>query len=537
MAEPFHSNADHPFGSARFAGPEEIARAGLFTREACSLLVGFIGNQPLFYSGLGGVLTVAGARSGKGRDLLVYNVCQGIHPETMLVLDIKTGELASISSNQTGDGKFCIYWNARKIANLPAHRINPLDYIQINNPSLVSDTKMFLENAMPPSGSSNSVYFEGRAKELAEGMVLTLVKMNGVLTYPDLYRVINLLIKGGDDWLDFAFEMNESGFDIAARVEEEIAAAREDSSGGFKGILGEITRAFACLSDPVLLKSLSPPYDFSFADLCKGEQTYNVYLMPDANHVEAWSAIIKSMFVAAQIYKSRAPSAPRQTWLLDELGQLGKFPLAVKAFTRDAGTGIRPWGVFQSVKQMRALAPDGDSPLPASAALQTWFGVRNEGTAAQLSRMMGREMLRNANTERIEAARHARDKAVMRIFSGGNPFAAAADLAHQARLAQIPNVVGRPLRTVDEVLGMPGDEMVVYADGVSHPILAGRIPYYEHPAMAGRYHPNLFFPPNDAVRVRLRNGRSIWRPVIEESVPGRFAHYPQYRDGTWSYIG
>ena len=41
--------------------------------------------------------------------------------------------------------------------------------------------------------------------------------------------------------------------DIAERVEEEIAAARQDSSGGFKGVLGEITRAFACLSDPVLL--------------------------------------------------------------------------------------------------------------------------------------------------------------------------------------------------------------------------------------------------------------------------------------------
>ena len=222
-----------------------MAHAGLFARDANSLLVGFIGNQPLWYSGMGGVLSIAGPRSGKGRDLLLYNVCQGIHPETMLVLDIKGGELAAVSRNQTGDGKFCIYWNARRVNDLPAHRLNPLDYLDIENPSLVSDLKTFLENAMPSSGSPNSVYFEGRARELAEGMILTLVRMNSVLTYPDLYRVINLLIKGGDEWLDFAFEMNESGFDIAARVEEEIAAARQDSSGGFKGILGEITRAFA----------------------------------------------------------------------------------------------------------------------------------------------------------------------------------------------------------------------------------------------------------------------------------------------------
>ncbi|MDF1722140.1 MAG: type IV secretory system conjugative DNA transfer family protein [Minwuia sp.] len=531
------SNAFHPFGSSRVAEPKEIARGGLFTRDANSLLVGFIGNQPIWYSDLGGVVSIAGPRSGKGRDLLIYNCCQGIHPETMLLLDIKGGELAAVSQNQTGDRKFCIYWNALGVNGLPSHRINPLDYLNNENPSLVSDLKTFLENAMPPSGSANSVYFEGRARELTEGIVLTLVRLNGVLSYPDLYRVINALIIGGDAWLDFAFEMNESGYDIAVRVEEEIAAARQDSSGGFKGILGEITRAFACLFDPVLLESLSPPYDFSFADLCRSDQTYNVYLMPDANHVEAWSAVIKSMFVAAQIYKSRAPSAPRQTWLLDELGQLGKFPLAVKAFTRDAGTGIRPWGVFQSVKQMKAIAPDGDSLLLASAAVQTWFGVRDEGTASLLSRMMGNETLRYDNDERIEAARHARAAAVQRIMGGSNPFAAAADIAHQARLARIPNVVGRALRTTSEILGMPDNKMVVMADGVSHPIWADRYPYYDLPQMAGRYHPNPYFPPGDAVRVRTRSGGHAWRPVITAPVPPRFAHYPQYRDGTWSYIG
>jgi len=530
------NNQLHPFGSARFAGPEDAARAGLFQRDPNALLVGFMGPHPLWYSGMGGLITVAGPRSGKGRDLLVYNICQGIHAPTMLILDIKGGELAAISQNQTGDGKFCIYWNPRRLHGLAAHRINPLDYIHADNPFLVSDTKTFIENALPPSGSSNSIYFEGRARELVEGMSLTIVRRDGVLTYPALYRVINLLITGGEAWLDFAFEMSESGFDIAVRVEEEIAAARQDSSGGFKGILGEITRAFACLSDPILLDSISPPYDFSFADLCHSGQTYNVYLMPDANFVETWGAVIKSMFVAAQIYKSRAPAAPRQTWILDELGQLGRFPLAVKAFTRDAGTGIRPWGIFQSIKQMRALATDGDSILPASAALQTWFGVRDEDTASQLSRMIGNETLHYRDSQAIEAARHARMTAVQSIIRGGDPFAAAAEIAHQTQLARIPKTVGRPLRTADEILGMPDDRMVLFADGLSNPLWAERRAYYLQPQMAGRYHPNPYFRPDTHVQVMTRRG-PVWRPVITEAVPQAFAHYPQYSHGTWSRIG
>ena len=535
MSAPF-DNASQPFGSARFAGPEEASRAGLFTREPHSLLVGFMGNQPLWYSGLGGVLTIAGPRAGKGRDLLLYNICQGIHASTMIILDIKGGELAIVSQNQTGDRKFNVYWNPRKVGGLPAHRINPLDNINADNPFVISETKSFIENALPRSGAAQSVYFEGRAHEMVEGMSLTIVKRDRVLTYPALYETINLLVRGGDKWLDFAFEMAESGFDIAERVEDEIADARKDSSGGFKGILGEITRAFACLSDPVLLESVSPPFDFSFADLCKSDQTYNVYLMPDANFVETWGAVIKSMFVAAQVYKARSPSAPRQTWMLDELGQLGKFPLALKAFTRDAGTGIRPWGVFQSVKQMRALAPDGDTILPASAALQTWFGIRDEGTASHLSRMIGNETLHYADKHAIANVHHAKLKMVQTIMRGGNPFHAAFDLAHQTRLASIPKTVGRPLRTTDEILGMPDNKMVVFADGLSNPLWADRKAYYDQPQMAGRYHPNPFFPPETHVQVMTKRGPK-WRPVITEPVPRQFAHYPQYRDGTWSRIG
>ena len=530
-------NASRPFGSARFAGPEDIAHAGLYAASPHALLIGFDeDDRPLWYSGMAGLLTVAGARAGKLRDLLGYNICQGIHAPTMIILDIKGGELAAISRDQTRDGKFCIYWNPAGVGGLPRHRINPLDYLNRDNPRLVSHTKMFTENALPPSGSAGGVYFEGRARELTEAICLTLVERDGMLTYPALYEAINLLIAGGESWLDFAFEMSESGFPIAVRIEEEIAAARQDSSGGFKGILGEITRAFACLSDPILLESLSPPYDFSFADLMQGNQTYNVYLMPPADVVDAWAPVVRSQFVAAQIYKAAAPAAPRQTWIVDEAGQLGRFPLLVQAYTRDAGTGIRPWAFFQSAAQMKALAPNADSIIPSSAGVQTWFGIREEGTAALLSRMLGQETLRYVDEERAFAAAEARQKALADLLSGGDPAAAGIALAQSRRQARLPKLVGRSLRTLDELLHLPGDRQIVFADGLAHPVYARRKAYYDVPSMAGRFHPNPFHPPHDQVRVMTKRGPR-WRPVIDAPVPDAFAHYPQYADGTWSYIG
>ncbi len=258
--------------------------------------------------------------------------------------------------------------------------------------------------------------------------------------------------------------------------------------------------------------------------------------MPPGDMVEAWAPVLKSFFVNARTYKARAPAAPRQTWILDEIGNLGSFPLAVKLYTRDAGVGIRPWGFWQSTAQLSALGPGAEKIIPASSGLQNWFGIRDDDTAIALSRRMGYETLRYVDEQRLEAARHAKRKAVQSIFTGQDPFKAALEAQHQARMGDLPALKQRALMTQDEVLGLPPGKQIIYADGLAHPILADRIPYYELPFMAGRYHPNPYFPPEDRVRIMASRGPQ-WRPVITEPVPRAFAHYPQYQDGTWSRIG
>ena len=199
----FHDNETNRFGSAGFATEQDLRRAGMFTQQSHSLLTGFMGTRPIWYSGDGGLLLVAGARGGKLRDILAYNLCAGIHTPSMLVLDLK-GELAAVSQDQTADGKHCIYWNAGALHDLPQHRINPVDYIRMDSPSLVSDVKVLCHNLIPPSGNRQSDYFEGRAREFLEGIILTLVRLNGTLTLGQLYRVVNLIPGQGDAWLDFA---------------------------------------------------------------------------------------------------------------------------------------------------------------------------------------------------------------------------------------------------------------------------------------------------------------------------------------------
>src|SRR3546814_9440653 len=92
------------FGSAEFADERDIARAGLYEQTDDGLLVAFDGTRPLFEKGMGGLLKIAGARSGKLRDVQAYNICAGVCRQSMVILDMK-GELAAISQDQTPDRK------------------------------------------------------------------------------------------------------------------------------------------------------------------------------------------------------------------------------------------------------------------------------------------------------------------------------------------------------------------------------------------------------------------------------------------------
>lgn len=528
-----YGGAHSRFGTARTSHVRDFASAGMFAQNQTSLMVGFIGKRMVTYSGPGGAILVAGARAGKLRDCLGFSVCSGMHPGTMLILDVK-GELAAISLDQTPDRKHCIYWNPRGLHGLLRHRINPVGYIHADSPTLHADVKIFVENMIPLSGSAQSEFFELRAREFLEGICLTAARLHGELTFPDLYRIINLIPGGGDAWLDFAYEMHRSGITLSQRIEEEIAEARDDAGGGFRGIIGELFKSIAALSDPELMASVSPPFDFDLADLCSSDQRTNLYLMPPAEMIEAWSPVIKSICVAAMIHKSRSPSAPRQTWVIDEAAQLKKFPLLVSLYSIGAGIGIRPLAVFQSSYQMKALGPDADNIITASAALRCYFGVRDVETATTVSRMGGTQTYAYTDPEQMLRAEHARRQAAHAMLNGQDPVAAALQARHQQAEAALPRVQQRSLMTPDEVMTMRG-KAIIFADGLPGPGLVDRRPYYEQRFMAGRYHSNPYHPPLDRVRVKTLFGHA-WKRVIREPVPAAFAAYPQYQDGFWSRI-
>lgn len=531
-------NAANRFGSSQWATYRHLDAAGLFEPQPMSIFVGFFEGRPVYFHGPAGMTITAGARAGKMRDVLARNLMSGTCLHTVMMLDLK-GEGAYLSQDQTADGKYLAFWNPVGLHDLPQDRVNFLGHMQLDSPMVVSDVKVFWENMIATGQSRDGGYFKDRARQFGEAISLGIIEEIGELSFPALFGAIMLMPGGGDRWLDFAYGMSKSRFHLVRSIEAEIAEARGESGDGFRGIMGELLRSVACLSDPLLMQSVSPPYTMKMEDLVSGDQAWQFYLMPPAEFVSAWSPVIKSAFVAAMLLKSRAPAAPRMTFLLDECGQLGGengFPLVAKLYSYGAGIGIQPYGVFQSNSQMNGLGPGAKEIILSSSAATMMFALRGDyESCLDCSRRLGSQTLAYDDTMAQQRAAHARNQAMQSLISGGDPMQAAFSMSQHSFEQTHQTKQRRELRTVDEIMNMNSNVAYLFHEDVPFPIELERRPYWTSRELAGRYHPNPYHPPLDRVNIQTRWGQRS-RPVITGPVPQRFAHLPQYRDGIWSHV-
>lgn len=524
------------FGTARWATKSEVARAGYFRQTTSSLYALTAFGRPLWIpASIGSVCLVGGSQSGKGASFNVPNGCSGTLPNTSSIhLDFK-GEGAVTCQQKPPDNKGCIYFNPTGMHGMPQDRLNPYSFLVKGSPTLVSDAQIVSENLCPRTSNPQGAFFELRAQSFMSAIILAIVERDDVLTAPALYDAVNLIPGGGEAWVEFAYIMHSCGYDLSFNIEEEIAASRDDSSGGFRGVVAEILKAVSCLADPRLRAALSPPFSYTLDQLCDPTLPTQLWLMCPSESASLWAPIIKSIFVGAMIEKMRRPDAPRQVWFIDEAGQLGAFPLLIKLHTFAAGIGITVVSIFQSSRQMDSLGPNGRTIILSSAALQINFGIRDIEEAKRISDMLGVQTLKyDRRLNQAEAAMRRRE-IMQELIRGGDPFELNARLSHMDRASVHQHEERRHLRTPDEVLHGPEGEAFIFTDGVRYPILAQRKKYFESRMFAYRYHPNPFYPPTDRVQIQTRFGKR-WRRVIREPVPAKWAHLPQYRDGYWSRI-
>lgn len=530
-----------PHGTAQFTDFRGRKRAGLY-----GLYGAFIGTddagRECRSAQQSALCLVGGARSGKGNFGIKWAIDASIGdengPHHIINFDCKFQD-THVASLQVVQGRHHYCYDPRDRGGIRPSRMNPYAHLVGSSPTLIPDA--FLSSASwIPFTDPRAQYFEGMAQTINTAVLVTLARLNGSVTVPEVADKIAALGNATEEWLSFEYEISQQPEPEINQVAADLRKLREGNSdaGGFAGIKNELSRRYACMMDPQVREALSPPFDFCFSQLCEdNSHPTMVSIMEDLEYAEN-NSVVKALFTCALIFKRRAVSARPQFWLLNEVAAMGAWPLAESLATISAGYNIRTAYVVQSTEQFERLKKGASSVIPNSCGTVIYMGIRSVQQASLVSRQLGRQTLYYDDFAQQERARAAKSKAMHDlVFGQGDPIQAMMTAEHQDRLAHHQSRMGRDLRTINEVINEANNRAYVFMPGVlDNPFYAHVPQYWRVRTNAGRYHRDPFHSKPNRVEIATRWGQRH-REIITEPVPHRYADWPQYRDsGMWSYV-
>jgi type IV secretion system protein VirD4 len=482
------------------------------------------------------LITFAGSGSGKGRDVILHNVLA--HDGHFFVTDPK-GELAAVSLHSLhsrGKHGYCINPFNLHVGEpwfLPSHRVNPLDILKPDSPSLAADCRLIMEMMIPKTAKGGDSYWTDKPREWGQIVLLWMVRRYGAVTLPEFYKLFSSVYADLTAWNAICGEMRTFPNPDVQRVVGEMVTKREEAPKEFSGVLGTLFNALSFIGDPVLNECLKGG-DFSLSVVTSDYQPVNVYLIFPSDFMQMYAPFLRLMIGVAMLYKSRAPASPPVVFLVDEAAQLGYFEALQRCYGIGRGAGVRTWAFFQSMGDIEGhYGREGARVMVSSSQLRQFFGVRDLETAQVLSSMCGQTtVFYDDPFVQNQYKAQAMSALAQSVF---NPMAAV-QAAQSMDMAKEKSVAGQYLIAPDQVLGLPPDEQIAFVgDQALPPIRAKRRYYYERADLAGQYLPNPFHPPYDQIRVQHKRGSGVF-PVVSSSVPDNLAALPQYQQGKTSRV-
>ena len=170
---------DGGFPDAAWCAPDKLTGSDKWQLTDGSILVGKLGDSPLAIRDDRHLLTVAGSRSGKGRSVIIPNMC--LYPGSVVAIDPK-GDLATITAARRGKGSNTSEGMNTRVYVLDPFEtasgatkdyrasFNPLDAIEPGSLNGRDDAALLADSLIIPSQTES--HWTDAAKMLLTGMIL-----------------------------------------------------------------------------------------------------------------------------------------------------------------------------------------------------------------------------------------------------------------------------------------------------------------------------------------------------------------------------
>ncbi|SER82301.1 conjugal transfer protein TraG [Sphingobium sp. YR768] len=476
------------YGSARWASPREIERAGLH-RDA-GVMLGTLAGRYLRHDGPEHIMAFAPTRSGKGVGLVVPTLLSWTG--STVVHDIK-GENWMLTAGWRARFSHCLLFNPTDAAS--AH-YNPLLEVR-RGIDEVRDVQNIADILVDPEGAlERRNHWEKTSHSLLVGAILHILYSEEEKT---LARVATFLSDPQRSFVATLRRMmttNHLGDDNNPRVHPVVASAAREllnkSENERSGVLSTAMSFLGLYRDPTVAEVTSR-CDWRIADLIEAEWPLSLYLVIPPSDISRTKPLIRLVLnqigrrLTERLDQPGTSSRRHQLlMMLDEFPALGRLDFFETSLAFMAGYGIRAFLIAQSLNQIEKAYGDHNAILD-NCHVRVAFATNDERTAKRMSDALGT----------------ATEQRAMRNYAGHRlaPWLAHVMVSRQE--------TARQLLTPGEVMQLSPDEELVLVSGLA-PIRARKLRYFRDRNFAARVAP---------------------APVLES---GQYVDRPKSRRDDWS---
>ena len=455
------------YGSARWATPREVLRAGL--HGSAGVMLGSFQDRYLRHDGPEHVMAFAPTRSGKGVGLVVPTLLSWTG--SAVIHDIK-GENWKLTAGWRSRFSHCLLFDP---TDPRSARYNPLLEVR-RGVQEVRDVQNIADILVDPEGAlERRNHWEKTSHSLLVGAILHILYSEEEKT---LARVASFL---SDPERSFAATLtamlrtNHLGAGGNVVVHPVVASAAREllnkSENERSGVLSTAMSFLGLYRDPTVAEVTSS-CDWRIADLMEAERPCSLYLVIPPSDISRTKPLVR--LILNQIGRrlterlDQCGSAGRchqLLMMLDEFPALGRLDFFETSLAFMAGYGIRAFLIAQSLNQIEKAYGEYNAILD-NCHVRVAFATNDERTAKRISDALGT----------------ATEQRAMRNYAGHRlaPWLAHVMVSRQE--------TARQLLTPGEVMQLPPDDELVLVAGLS-PIRAKKLRYYSDPNFAERAEP------------------------------------------------
>lgn len=353
------------------------------------------------YTGEGHLITFAPTRAGKGVNVVVPNLIS--YPGPVVVVDVKGSNFAITARARHRMGHRVALldpFGVLRGMGIDAARagINPLDLIDREDPLCVDAARSLAAAIVPSHSDPEKNYFSHGAQELLAGVILHVIfgMQPQARTFVTVHRLINY---GKKRWEKLLHDMSGSRHANGA-IANAANGFLKQSDRAAGNVQTTLLHAIQFIGSKPVSQTLSrttldlaAPKGAATFDLkeLKTRGDLSVYLVLSEEHIATYAPLMRLWINCLITSLQRIHGRPekRILFLLDEVAQLGRMPSLFRSSAIMSERGLTMWFILQDLAQLKAAYPAEWPSFLSNAAVKQFFRIEDQETAEMVSRMLG----------------------------------------------------------------------------------------------------------------------------------------------------